>query len=78
MLKVYGTTVSAREKDKKLEPKYKTQCRYVAAVNNQKEFAQLINASLNFVKNYASITHNIEEVGRALEFPHQLICMGKR
>ena len=78
-LKVYGITeVCRREHRHLLDPKkpWRIQVRYVAAVTNQKEFADLLGATLGQIRPYMSITSNEKEVELAMANPHTLIFMG--
>jgi len=49
------------------------QWRYIAAVHSQKEFAELVDCSLYYVRNYSSEAFNKREVGFAMKHPHKLI-----
>lgn len=49
------------------------QWRLVAYVNSQKEFAELLDCSLYYVRGYSGETGNPEEVAFAKKHPHQLI-----
>jgi hypothetical protein len=48
------------------------QLRYVAAVRNQKEFAELIGSSVHYVRGYAAETGNKIEVEVCTACPHTL------
>jgi len=65
-LKVLGISVFVP----KLKP---GQWRYVAAVSSRKEFAELIDSTVYFVRQQASETGNLEEIRKAIQNPHQLI-----
>ena len=54
-LKVYGCNTFL----------FGVQERTVAAVTSQKQFAALIKTSLNYVRDYAAETGNVEEVNQA-------------
>jgi len=76
-LKVYGIISIVRLEDRKdiffREYSWRNQARYVAAVFSQKEFAKLLNCSIYFIRTYGCITHNKEEIKKALANPHKLI-----
>ena len=75
-LKIYGVIIHIRNEDRdKIDPEksYRTQARYIALVSSQKEFAELIGSSIDFVRNYAGITGNPKEIELALANPHKLI-----
>ena len=75
-LRVYGITSSCKSEHRHLldpETPWRIQVRYVAAVSNQKEFAELVGCTVREVRNYASITGNPKEVKLAMAKPHTLI-----
>lgn len=80
-LKVYGVTDTCRREHRHLlDPKrsWRTQVRYVAAVFNQQEFADLLGATLGRIRPYMSITSNEKEVKLAMANPHTLIFIEVR
>jgi len=51
--------------------------RVVCAVYSQKEVAQLTGNSINYIRDYWSITGNREEIEKATANPHKLIWTGR-
>lgn len=75
-LKVYGVTDFCRREHRHLldsKRPWRTQVRYVAAVFNQKEFADLLSTTIGQIKPYMSRTGNEREIELAMAKPHTLI-----
>ena len=78
-LKVYGIIDMVRKEDRDdqfyKDFPWRVQARYVAAVFSAKEFADLLGASVGYVRNYGSVTGNKKEIELAMDKPHTLIFM---
>lgn len=76
-LKVYGVTTICKPEDLEDVKQWRVQCRYVAAVFNQKEFADLFGTTIGQVKDMC-ITGNKKEIELAMAKPHTLIFIEVR